>query len=1179
MSRSPRRWRPMLLATLTALTLIAPQGTAQAAPDPGPEAAPTSAKVDKTLRAELSEGRAAGFVVRLKEGADLSAAAKATAKADKGAQVFAAKSAYAAKSQAGLRALLTSRKAEFTPFWIVNAVKVKGDAKLAGEIAALPEVHSLEPVRDLPRPKATPGKELPKVNAVEWNIDRVNAPKVWNELGVKGDGIVVAGIDTGVQYDHPALVEKYRGRKADGTFDHNYNWVAVGSDCRTPTEPCDWLGHGTHTMGTMVGGTPTDAVGVAPDAKWIAASVCGLEYCSEEAMIEAGQWMLAPTDLNGRNPRPDLAPHVVNNSWGGWRTPNPWWYKPVLDAWVAAGIFPAFSGGNSGPNCATSGSPGDNAEAYSAGAFDTYNAIAPFSSRGASGDGEVKPNIAAPGVNVRSTGLGSAYYSRSGTSMASPHVAAAVALIWSAVPRLKGDIGATRDLLDSTAIDVDDTSCGGTAANNNVWGEGKLDVFAAVNAAPALTAGVRGTVTSGSAPVGDVAITLAGPSKRKAVTKADGTYALSNLRAGTYRITTRKFGYDPAEATVTVADGQNAVQDLTLTLQPRHAVTGTVTDEGAPLSTVSIEAAGTPEKAVTDAAGRYRLSLPAGTYTLKLTLPAGRCGRAVDVEVAVTGDTTKDIALPRRTDRFGYGCVIGKEPHVAGTAKLPLMGRGAATSVALPFAFPFYGVNHAKVWVGIGGTLDFDENRRSWSNSPLPSNHRTAAVLPFWDDVVVDDRAGVYTAVQGTAPRRSFIVEWRDVTFNGQPDVRFSFSAVLGESGTISFRYHGVGHELTRGSSATIGLEHRDGTGFPFTYNAPVLGEGQSITFTSPHGVLAGTVSDANDGKPLAGAKVAVGDTHTATTGQDGVYLVQVPVGDHQVTVGKEHYGAQSRPATVTAGGYTSLDAALITGRVNASLAEADLLTPANSTKSADLLLTNLGSTATPFTLSGEPAGSWLTATPAAGTLAPGASTTVKVTVNSAGIPAGTYRRGTLSVNSASGRNPRIDIPVTMVIPGTRLAVDAGGTRDVTDSTGERWTADRAHTAGGHGYVSTRNRTHSTRAVIKGTADQALFQRAREGMSEYRFDNLANGYYTVELGFADTRNTRPERRVFDVYAEGDLAVPALDLAQEVGVRTATVRQYTVKVTDGQLNVRFTPRTGTPILNTIRVSDRPDKTTP
>ncbi|GII91931.1 hypothetical protein Ssi02_21620 [Sinosporangium siamense] len=1170
-----------MLGALTAVSLLFPLATAQARPPTAAPAAPSpeparnlSPKIHKDLREQLNGKKQTGFLVRLKEGGDLGTAFEATGKADKGAQVLAAKSAHAAKSQAGLRSLLTARKAEFRPLWIVNAVAVKGDAALAQAVANLPEVESVVPDRALPPPAKAPGKEAPAAEGVEWNVDRVNAPRVWNDLGVRGDGIVVATIDTGVEYDHPDLVGKYRGRKADGTFDHNYNWFARLDDCGLA--PCDWHGNGTHVTGTMVGGAGT--IGVAPGAKWIAASVCNFEFCPESFIIEAGQWMVAPTDRSGANPRPDLAPHIVHNFWSG-PSADRWWYKPVLDAWEAAGIFSIFGAGHGGPRCGTDYPPGNNANAYSAGAFDVNNTIAPFSSRGTDG-GDIKPDIAAPGVDIRSAWPGVLRHRTvSSTLSASAHVAGAAALIWAAAPNVKGDVGATRDLLDGGAIDMDDTSCGGTAAENPVWGEGRLDVYAAARDAPALTAALRGTVTAGGAAMAGVDLVLTGPSRRKFSVAADGTYALPHLRPGTYKLTARKFGYDDATGSVTLATGEAAVLDLVMTAQQRHAVTGTVTFDGAPDSPVTLEALGTPELPVTtDAAGRYRVSLPAGTYTLKVTPPQGRCSKGIEVPITVTADMTKDIVLPRRTESFGMGCVRGSDPYVGGTTKLPITGRGNDTSVPLPFPFPFLGRFYDKAYVSGSGWIDFTADWRFRDNGTLPSLV-SDAIFPFWDDLVVDADAGIYTAVVGTAPRRTFVVEWRNVQFHSAPAERVSFSALLGENGAISFRYRGVTHDLAAGSSATIGLEGLYWEVFPFSYNAPSLADGGSVTFTIPHGVLAGTVLDGNDGRPVPGAEVRIGGGARVTTAQDGTYIAHVPAGDHQITVAKEHYGPVTHPATVAAADRSRLDATLITGRVSASAGELDLVTPANGKKSATIVLTNLGTSSATYALRPTPAGAWLSATPAEGELPPRASVTVTVTADSTGLPAGTYRNGTLSVNSASGRNPRIDIPVTMVIPATRIAVDVGGTRDIADSTGERWTADRAHTPGGHGYVSTRDRTHSTTATIKDTPDQALFQRARESMTEYRFDDLPSGFYTIELGFADTRASRPGQRVFDVYAEGELAVPALDLALEVGARTATTRQYTVKVTDGRLNVRFVPLTGTPILNTIRVSERPDKTIP
>ena len=153
---------------------------------------------------------------------------------------------------------------------------------------------------------------------MEWGVDRINAPQVWSTYNDRGENIVVGNVDTGVLYTHGALVAKYRGNHGGGNFDHNYNWWDP-SQCARRGTPCDNNGHGTHTMGTMVGddGDPgTNQIGVAPHAKWIAAKGCETNSCSTSALLSSGQFMLAPTDLNGQNPQPNLRPDIVNNSWG-----------------------------------------------------------------------------------------------------------------------------------------------------------------------------------------------------------------------------------------------------------------------------------------------------------------------------------------------------------------------------------------------------------------------------------------------------------------------------------------------------------------------------------------------------------------------------------------------------------------------------------------------------------------------------------------------------------------------------------------------------------------------------------------------------------------------------------------------------------------------------------------------
>jgi uncharacterized repeat protein (TIGR01451 family) len=443
-----------------------------------------SAAVDQQVLDRIASHGEATFWVVLRERADLTAALGIRGKGARGQFVVDRLQSVADRTQSGLRLLLRQLGVDFKSFWIVNTIRVTAGRAVLDAIAGRPEVAQIRADRPHRIPEPLPGTRERAIRTVEWGINRIRADSVWATFGVRGEGIVVANIDTGVQFNHPALVQQYRGNLGEGSFDHNYNWFDPSNVCGNPSVvPCDNVGHGTHTMGTMVGddGDPgPNQIGVAPHAQWMTAKGCESSLCSNSALLASGQWILAPTDLTGQNPRPDLAPHIVNNSWGF--GPGDPFYQSTVDAWVAAGIFPAFSNGNLGPACATSGSPGDFLNTYSAGAFDIENNIALFSSRGPSTfGGETKPNISAPGVNVRSSVPNNSYASFNGTSMASPHMAGTVALMWSFAPGLVGDIAATRGILDDGAVDESDLTCGGTSDDNNVWGEGRLDAFAAIN--------------------------------------------------------------------------------------------------------------------------------------------------------------------------------------------------------------------------------------------------------------------------------------------------------------------------------------------------------------------------------------------------------------------------------------------------------------------------------------------------------------------------------------------------------------------------------------------------------------------------------------------------------------------------------------------------------------------------
>jgi hypothetical protein len=460
---------------------------------------PGSSKIDPRILSKMSDSPegTADFIIVMKEQADLRPAYGISDWNARGEYVYQMLLATAERSQAGIRAELAQDGIVYRPFIATNGLLVRaGTLELANQIAARSDVAFLMANDEILLETFHPSwaeqlsQQLLNMAApitITWGVQAVNADDVWVNNGVLGEGVVVANIDTGVDWTHEALVNQYRG----GPGDHDYNWYMPTSGCAGETEPCDNDGHGSHTMGTMVGSiTPTDplsdtnmAIGVAPGAQWIACKGCEGRGCSYEALLVCGDWMVAPTDLNGENPDPSKRPHIINNSWGGGG--GDFWYGGVVAAWRASGMFPQFSAGNSGPVCSTIGSPGDYWSSFDAAAINVGLEAAGFSSRGpADITGILKPNISAPGVQVYSSVPGNNYEFYGGTSMASPHVAGTIALLWSAKPELIGQIEDTMWLLSQTATPLYTTDgCGGDTSDshpNHTYGWGLVDAAAAV---------------------------------------------------------------------------------------------------------------------------------------------------------------------------------------------------------------------------------------------------------------------------------------------------------------------------------------------------------------------------------------------------------------------------------------------------------------------------------------------------------------------------------------------------------------------------------------------------------------------------------------------------------------------------------------------------------------------------
>jgi subtilisin family serine protease len=471
----------------------------QPEPPAGALAIPDLPRVDTQIFSDISASPngTTDFVVVLNGQADVSAAYGIADWNARGQAVYDKLSSYASKSQKGLISYLDSQGVDYQPLYIINAVIVHaGNTTLVNDLAARQDVAQLVANHKIAVEQQPGGifdallKPVTVPEAVEWGVAKIKADQVWSTYSVKGEGVVVAEIDTGTQFDHPALVNQYRGTLGGGTYDHNYNWYDPYFQCPDTGEtPCDPGGHGTHVMGTMVGDDGgANQIGVAPGAKWISCkggdAVSG--YLLTNELLVCAQWILAPTDLGFANPDPAMRPNVVNNSWGG--GPNDYWYTGAVSAWRAAGIFPAFANGNAGPQCSTAHSPGDYWNSFASGASDDTDAIANFSSRGpAAYTGFLKPNITSPGVSIRSSVPGNGYAYYNGTSMASPHTAGAVALLYSAAPELVGQVDLTGWVLEQTATPLlTNEGCGGDLPDthpNNTFGYGLLNVLGAVNLA------------------------------------------------------------------------------------------------------------------------------------------------------------------------------------------------------------------------------------------------------------------------------------------------------------------------------------------------------------------------------------------------------------------------------------------------------------------------------------------------------------------------------------------------------------------------------------------------------------------------------------------------------------------------------------------------------------------------
>lgn len=370
-------------------------------------------------------------------------------------------------------------------FWLGNSIIVELDRNDVLDLARNHRVRWMElttehqvTIEDVEMEQPTNEKDA--INAAEPGLRAINAHKMWAR-GYTGKGRKALIVDTGVWPTHPSISDAWVGNRDN----LKYSWY--GFDSPSPLDKGN--SHGTHVTGTVLGLDPknNDTVGVAFDATFMAADPIASQASQIKGLysiVRAYQWVLDPDDWFPRNYK---HPDVINNSWGHpTDTAEGVCTNPFGDAVAAcqlAGMAVVWSAGNAGPGVGTIGSPATITKnpylVFTVGAIngdDPAYPIAGFSSRGPSyckdnGIDSIKPEVVAPGVNVRSAIGTDSYANYQGTSMAGPHVSGAVLLLKEAFPTLPG-----QDILEAiykTAIDL------GPVGEDIAYGNGMIDVDSA----------------------------------------------------------------------------------------------------------------------------------------------------------------------------------------------------------------------------------------------------------------------------------------------------------------------------------------------------------------------------------------------------------------------------------------------------------------------------------------------------------------------------------------------------------------------------------------------------------------------------------------------------------------------------------------------------------------------------
>jgi subtilisin family serine protease len=922
-------------------------------------------KIEPLVLEQITAAGQTEFFVWMAEKADLSTANQLNRKVEKGQFVFEELRATAERSQRELRATLDAQGVRYRPFYISNKIFVHaGDQALAMTLAARADVAKITPNNQYQLQEPIIERDPPQqILAIESNITFIQAHNVW-ALGFTGQGTVLAGNDTGLDWDHPAIINHYRGW--DGlSADHNYNWWdATGTYL---TIPGDGHGHGTHTTGTMVGDDGgANQIGVAPGAQTIhCKNMTDGGSGDDYTFSECFEWDLAPWDLSGANPRPDLAPQAVNNSWGYSPGGYPA-FEDEIDALQAAGIVVEVSAGNEGPSCETLRSPGDYAQVLTTGSINHAGGVLPgsitgFSGRGPSSlyPGDYMPDVMAPGENIRSSLPGGGYSSWSGTSMAGPHVTALIGLMWSANPALQGLVAETYDMIHQTAVPLmgqGGSGCGGDYVDgpNNDWGFGTIDALAAVQAA--LFFGnpgtLQGTVTDSSSglPIPGAQVTAIHSEGYTfdALTDGSGFYSRM-LMEGTYELTAAKYGYLPETVSaVAIVEDTVTTHNFALDPAPSYTVSGTVTDAntGWPLY-ASIDVEGVPIAPIwTDpVTGEYSMTLVAG-MEYSLTANAWLAGYLEEIRSVgpLTGNLVEDFELdvnPVSCMAPGYTLSYThlQDFETSNGGYVPSGTPADLFQWGEPVTWPSSCTSGENCW-GTNLSGNYPNNADAMVTGPVIDLSAASAPLTarWWQALNIESSSYDHAFAEVSVNGGSFVTMWQhtDTTITVPwQEMTYDLSAAAG--GTAQFRYR-----LTSDSSVTY-------NGYYFDRVAITAADDCQ---PSEGSLLIGNVYDDNNGVGLNEATVVVDGGDSVPTYptpedpalEDGFYTVFAPSGMQTITASQSGYGDESAYLNIPAYQTLQQDFYLEAGRLVADPDSLEATLELGNTTTTTLNLTNEGS-------------------------------------------------------------------------------------------------------------------------------------------------------------------------------------------------------------------------------------------